>query len=155
MIDGWRIVKAKHARLAFSGEASSVSGGRWNSPGTKIIYTASSVSLAILEILVHLGRSDILGAYHLFHIAFDDSLVRQLDRSSLPSTWRNHPPPIETQAIGDQWSRANASVALAVPSVIVPHETNYLLNPGHHDFSAVRIDDPTPFPIDDRLFRAA
>lgn len=153
MIEAWRITKAKYANQAFTGDASSAVGGRWNSPGTKVIYTASSISLAVLEIIAHLNRSDILNAYQLIQVTFEESIVRQLDKASLPPTWRDHPPPIEVQRIGDQWLATSTSVVLAVPSAIVPQETAYLLNPLHPEFRRLQIADPIPFPIDDRLIR--
>jgi RES domain-containing protein len=154
MTEAWRIVKAKHSKGAFTGEASSLLGGRWNSPGTKLIYTASSISLALLEMLVHLGRSETLEAYQLIRIAFEESHLVRLDRSSLPPTWRSYPPPREVQNIGDQWVAANTSVILAVPSAVVPSEVNYLVNPSHPDFRSLRISEPMPFPIDRRLATA-
>ena len=60
MVSAWRITKRKHARSAFTGEGARLYGGRWNSPGTAIIYTAESQSLAVLEILVHLDSPELL-----------------------------------------------------------------------------------------------
>ena len=54
MIRAWRIVKTRYSADAFSGEGARLYGGRWNSPGVAMVYTAGSKSLATLEVLVHL-----------------------------------------------------------------------------------------------------
>ncbi len=151
MVEAWRIVKSKYVTGAFSGQSASDYGGRWNSPGTRIVYTASSTSLALLEILVHLGFPQTLPSYSLILAIFDEDLVLQFDTSSLPDNWREQPPPRETQAIGDEWVASGRSAVLAVPSVIVPHETNLLINPLHPDFTKVTLHNPIDFPIDGRL----
>ncbi len=61
MVVAWRIVKRKHAKKAFTGEGARQFGGRWNSPGVAIVYTAESQSLAALEILVHLRELGVAG----------------------------------------------------------------------------------------------
>jgi RES domain-containing protein len=53
--------------------------------------------------------------------------------------------------IGDAWARAARTAALAVPSVVVPQETNYLLNPLHGAFSRIRVGKPLAFSFDPRL----
>jgi RES domain-containing protein len=111
----WRITKTRYAAQAFDGKGARLAGGRWNSPGTPLVYTSSSGSLATLEILVHLGNSSILGSYSLIWCEFDASLVRPLDRSLLPKRWRISPPPPETQALGDRWVGDGISAVLAVP----------------------------------------
>jgi RES domain-containing protein len=151
MVEAWRIVKSKYVPGAFTGQSASDYGGRWNSPGTKVVYTASSASLALLEILVHLGFPQTLPSYSLILAIFDDNLVLQLDIPSLPGKWREQPAPLETQSIGDEWVASARSAVLAVPSVVVPHETNLLINPLHPDFAKIIVHDPIDFPIDGRL----
>ena len=75
-VTAWRITKRKHTRHAFTGEGAREFGGRWNNPGTAIVYTAQSQSLAALEMLVHLDSSDLLEKYVLIGVEFDQSLVR-------------------------------------------------------------------------------
>ena len=53
--------------------------------------------------------------------------------------------------MGDQWLASGQSCILEVPSVIVPHESNYILNPKHPDFSSIQIGDPIDLDIDQRL----
>ena len=138
-LSAWRIVKAKHAASAFSGIGARLAGGRWNSPGHPVVYTAASASLAMLEMLVHLQSEELLKRYVLFEVTFDDSLVTTVVPTSLPKTWRKSPPPAALQRIGYAWLAAGTSAILRVPSVIVPAEYNYLLNPAHADFGRIAI----------------
>jgi RES domain-containing protein len=151
MATGWRIVKSRYASTAFDGEGARLYGGRWNSPGTRMVYTSSTISLAVLEVLVHLQEASLLSSYSLISADFDDALVERLERSRLPDGWRTYPAPSDLQRIGDDWVRSQRSVALEVPSVIVVRESNYLLNPAHPDFSSVVIGEPEPFTFDVRL----
>src|SRR5437773_8858571 len=105
----WRIVKAKHAATAFSGDGSKRFGGRWNSSGFPAIYLAGSTSLAILEMLVHLQSQELLSRYVLFEVTFNASLVTTLEPVRLPKTWRKSPPPRALQQIGDDWLRKGTS----------------------------------------------
>jgi RES domain-containing protein len=151
MATGWRIVKSRYASTAFDGEGARLYGGRWNSPGTRMVYTSSTISLAVLEVLVHLQEASLLSSYSLISADLDDALVERLDHSMLPDGWRTYPAPSDLQRIGDDWVRSQRSVALEVPSVIVVRESNYLLNPTHPDFASVIIGEPEPFTFDERL----
>jgi RES domain-containing protein len=144
-------VKRKHARGAFSGEGARLYGGRWNNPGTPLVYTAQSQSLATLEMLVHLDTEELLARYVFFAVSFSSSLISEIDASQLPKNWRNDPPPARLKTIGDVWAAAGKSAVLRVPSAIVPGESNFLLNPRHRDFHKVAIDGPEPFRFDSRL----
>jgi RES domain-containing protein len=152
-ITAWRIVKARHAADAFDGEGARVEGGRWNSPGAPVVYTSQSAALAVLELLIHLGRGSILSAYVLIPCTFDDALVSRLDRKRLPNNWRSYPAPPELQLIGDEWVRSGTSAVLEVPSAIINSDSNYLLNPQHRNFQAIRVMNPQPFEFDLRLVR--
>jgi len=151
MPTGWRIVKTRLAARAFDGEGARRYGGRWNSPGTRVVYTAQSVSLAVLELLVHLQASPLLASYALRSARFDDRPVSAVDRSSLPSDWRAFPAPPALQRIGDTWIAAGSSLVLEVPSAIVEGESNYLINPAHPAFRRLRIGPPVRFRLDPRL----
>lgn len=151
IITAWRITKSKYIESAFTGEGAEESGGRWNSEGTRMVYASSSVSLAILEILVNLSDERILSAYQLIPFRFDQRLMRSIDLKTLPDDWAASIPSIPSKAIGDEWVRSNGSLVLEVPSAVVPLEKNYLVNPRHPDFSRITIDEPIPFPFDIRL----
>jgi RES domain-containing protein len=150
-VTAWRITKHKHLNSAFTGEGARLFGGRWNSSGTPMIYVAQSQSLAVLEVLVHLDSAAILEKYVLLRVDFDQSRVTDLKKSELPTSWRADPPPIETQAIGDDWAAAEKSLALRVPSTLVPGESNFLLNPLHPDFKTLKVFKAQSFRFDPRL----
>lgn len=151
MVTAWRITKRKHARNAFTGEGAREFGGRWNNPGTAIVYTAQSQSLAALEMMVHLDSSELLGKYVLIGVEFDQSLIRPVERSAMPRRWRSDPLPPEVRSIGDDWVLAGSSAVLQVPSALVPGEDNFLLNPEHRDFTQLRFGKPLTFRFDPRL----
>ena len=151
IVRSWRIVKAKYARTAFSGAGAKISGGRWNSPGTGVIYTAGSISLGSLEMLVHLGSKDVLRHYVTFELSFEEALVRRIPAAELPRSWWNPRAPAVCQSVGDEWVRSSDSPVLALPSAIVRTEWNYLLNPAHPDFPEIEIAPAQPVRLDKRL----
>lgn len=142
MVTAWRIIKKRHWSTAFDGEGARRYGGRWNSPGTRVVYLAESRALAALEILVGIRSPAPLPGYVLASVRFDESLVDTVPRSSLGSRWREIPPHPSTQQTGDDWAAEGRSALLRVPSVIIPDELNYLLNPAHPDFGAILIGEP-------------
>lgn len=150
-ITAWRITQARYADEAFTGEGARRYGGRWNSQGTAVAYTAGSRSLALLEILFHLESTRLLGAYVLTPVTFEPHDVEALDESTLPADWRMHPAPASTQKIGDAWVRDARSPVLRVPSVILPAEPNYVLNPSHIGFNDLIVGHPEPLDVDGRL----
>ncbi len=162
----WRLTKAKHARAEgaagaerglFSGYGSVLHAGRWHPKGRPVVYAAESAALALLETLVHVERADLLGFdYVAIPVTVpdaleDDGLVEVLDPGSLPADWRAWPYPASTQALGTAWFDARRAVVLIVPSVVVPHERNVLLNPTHPRFGELEIGEAQPFPVDPRL----
>jgi len=150
MPEAWRIVKAKHAATAFSGDGAAKTGGRWNSRGVPVVYASSTKSLAALETLVHLNPP-VPFKYVAFRLQFDATLVENVPLNRLAADWRVEPPPPSTKAIGDAWLREVRSAVLALPSVIVPGELNYLLNPAHPAFKKISIGKPERFVFDPRL----
>jgi RES domain-containing protein len=82
-------------------------------------------------------------------------LVQDVDFASLPADWRTSPAPVSTKAIGDNWIKQASSAVLKVPSVIVPSEYNFLINPSHGDYTAISIGNPMPLDVDPRVFEKA
>jgi RES domain-containing protein len=149
-ITAWRVVKQRIAGTAFDGEGAREFGGRWNSTGHAVVYTASTTSLALLEILVH-SDAGLLAHYVAIPVTFKGELVDVVDADLLPAGWSTHPSPFELKRIGDEWIDSRRSCVLRVPSAVVTHEWNYLLNPAHPDFSSVDIGDPIAVETDARL----
>ena len=153
MVLAWRIVKNRYVEQAFDGEGARVNGGCWNSPGYRAVYVSESRALATLEVLAGLGSETPLVNYSLIGVRFEEDLVSEIDPPDLPEGWDNSPPGPASQTVGDLWLAEQSSVVLRVPSVIVPAESNYVLNPTHPDFIKVTIDAPEELRIDPRLRR--
>ncbi len=154
MVTTYRICKAKHVATWFDSEGALRFGGRWNSRATRILYTAESLSLAALEMLVHLNNEEILLAYSFATAEFEESLILPVEEfCSLPENWSASPAPLEIQRIGDEWARAQASVVLKVPTSVLPVEFNYLINVEHPEFSKVKLGKPQTLTFDERLYK--
>ena len=151
MGSAWRIVLQSAASTAFSGEGAQRYGGRWNSRNVRVIYASEHQSTAALEVFVHNKPFNPNEKYKAFHLEWPDSLTEQFPAEKLPANWRIFPAPLEIKEIGDRWVQERRSAVLALPSVISPAETNFLLNPEHRDFKRIRIAPPTDFEFDSRL----
>lgn len=151
MPTAWRIIKTRYADHAWDGEGTRSQGGRWTSPGKPAVYVAESISLATLEILVHLQNPSTLALYSLASVSFPDSAADGVPASTLSRRWRDYPAPPELQQIGDQWLELGKHAVLQVPSAVVPAERNYLLNPAHPDFKGFKFSKPQPYVVDTRL----
>jgi RES domain-containing protein len=153
MVTAWRVVKRKHFKSAFSGEGARLFGGRWNRPGTAMVYTAESQSLAALELLVRLDSAALLDEYVVCEAAIGERLIERLDAKRLPKHWDADPAPESVKEIGDRWVAEGSCAVLQVPSAVIPAESLYLLNPKHADFRELRLGAPMAFRLDRRLAR--
>ena len=136
---------------AFNGRGSLLASGRWHWAGVPVIYTAESRALAALETLVHTRKDQIPTDYVLLEIEVDDNQVESIPESDLPLGWRD-PEPQGSRNFGDAWVHSQRSVALVVPSIVIPQERNLLVNANHPQFNQVRVSPPQPFWWDHRLF---
>lgn len=150
-LTGWRIVPEEQAATAFDGEGARRYGGRWNSVGMAMVYASEHKSLAALEVRVHINTTKKLKRYKCFPFEFDQKLMKDFPLGSLPKDWQQEPPPPSLQQLGDAWVRAADSPILAAPSVIIPDERNYLLNPNHPQFAKIKIGKSEDFAFDPRL----
>lgn len=151
MPSAWRLTKTRFSSDPLNADGARLYGGRWNGQGTSVVYFAESISLAILEVLVHLNAAKLLEAYSLIRIDFDDRLLGKVTAETLPATWADFPAPPETQAIGDRWVRAADSLLLRVPSAVVPLEHLLVVNPCHSDRRHLEVVSSVPFRFDPRL----
>ncbi|MGE3076616.1 MAG: RES family NAD+ phosphorylase [Dehalococcoidia bacterium] len=148
-----RISAWKWRAGAFSGEGAKISGGRWNSPGSHCVYTSVNRALAVLEVIVHAAGYSPSRPYGIASAAIPDNLTMEIvETSGLPLGWDRVPANLAIQAIGDDWLRRASTAVLVVPSVLVPGERNFLLNPGHPDFGRIQVNDMMPLILDRRLF---
>lgn len=150
----YRLFQTKYAKNAFDGEGARIYPGRWNPAGVRMVYTAQSLSLAVLEILVHISAPAVLNNYSSIAVSFDDKHVADVrDVAKLPRNWQDYPAPPMLKEIGRAWTESEMSLVLAVPSVVVPSEHNFLINPAHPDFDKMKIDKPVKFKFDERLVK--
>jgi len=121
-----------------SGEGAKHSGGRWNRPGTAVVYTSTSIALACLETLVHRRSSSLPMNRYLVRIDVPDALWDAREQLASPGVgWDAEPVGRVSLDAGAGWARRLSSAILAVPSAIVPEEFNVLINPAHPDAGAV------------------
>lgn len=148
----WRLVKTSRAPHAFDGEGARMYGGRWNHPGTGLVYVSESLALAALETLVHLTPGSRHLLFQSFRVEAPASLrIEELHAHSLPKDWRAEPPRDETKDIGTEWAKRGSSCVLLLPSAVVPSERNALLNPDHSEFPSLKIASTGEFSFDPRL----
>ena len=143
-----RLARKKPAE-AFSGEGGLHFALRWNSAGTRLVYASSSIALACLETLVHMQIVAQSEERWLFTVDVPDRFVEELRQP--PKGWDAEPATAVSQVVGDQWIASARSVALLVPSVVVPLEQNALINPRHPQFRLEWVRNPVRFRYDPRL----
>jgi len=149
----YRRAKERHGNTPekmLSGEGARRYGGRFNTPFTPLVYTASSRALAALEIVVNLDTEHTLPAYWIAKIIMPDALVETMAVADMPVGWDaiSIHTPISARW-GNLWCERGR--AIAVPSVIVPEEHNILLNPRHPRFDEIAVDALKPYGLSDRL----
>ncbi len=138
--------------MAFDGEGARRYPGRWNAKGVPMVYCASSLSLAALEMFVHLDPDDLPDDVVSIQAEVPDELLADVvDPKSLPGGWSRTPGPTALRDLGSQWVRSSRGVALVVPSAVIPRERNVLLNPKHADFARIRVQAPERFTFDPRM----
>lgn len=141
-MDVWRLCRRRYADL--SGEGARLAGGRWNPMGLAVVYFAEHPALAAMEVRVHLDLPFALlpADYVLMRVRLPDRTIAHLDEM-----------PPDTVAAGTEWLVEGRSAGLRVPSVLVPHAWNILLNPVHRDAARAKIVAVEPFGFDPRLWR--
>lgn len=115
------------------------SGGRWNRKGTRMVYASASRALACLETLVHLGSGDLPLNRCLVAISVPLAAWRARARFDPGARvgWDAEPAGLVSLDWGTAWATACPSLLADVPSVIVPEESNVLINPAHPDAAAL------------------
>ncbi len=152
----WRIATQTTAYAAtdLSGTGARLTGGRWNSPGRPVVYTSTSMSLAVLETVVHLKSSSFPFARYLVRLEVPHALWkarRVHEVAQLPDGWDALPAGSVSRHHGDDWLAAGHPLLLEVPSVVLPEESNVLINPLHRDAHKVKATMVRPFAYDARL----
>ena len=150
----YRICKNKYAN-DLKGTGAYISGGRWNTVGNFVLYTSSTVSLSMLEVLVHVSSYTWPNDMSLVTIQIPDGSIKNIEINDLPKDWNTLPSSDSAQKIGDQWLSENKFLVLSVPSVVNPYEVNYLINPDHPLFRDIQIEKIEPWSFDQRFKNAS
>jgi RES domain-containing protein len=144
----YHLGSTKFARQ-LTGEGAKLHGGRWNNIGQPCIYASGAKSLCVLEYAANVSIDEMNPnlSFTAYEITDDSWAVFTL--KDLPAGWQNVPSPAEVKEWGTR--QLQKHLALRLPSVIVPSEYNFLLNPLHPDFRNVRIVEVEPFTFDRRI----
>jgi len=149
----YRLSRKKYAS-SLNGIGASLRGGRWNSKGVQLIYTAANRALAMAEVAVHFTFATLADDYIMLTIKIPANVSPgTINSKTLPKNWSSFPHKSNTQAIGDKFVFERKHLLLKVPSVVVYGDFNYLINPNHPDFKKMKITNRDEFPFDRRLFK--
>lgn len=149
----YRLAKRRYG--VYDGSGAALEGARWNSPGRLLIYASEHYATAILEKLVHAGRTQLPGAHHAAAIEIpDDVSSEQFDPRAVEG-WDSEDS-AAARAYGDEWHAAGRTAVLIVPSLPgQPIERNFIINPAHPDASRIRVRPTFDVVWDGRLFGPA
>jgi RES domain-containing protein len=119
-----------------------------------VVFTSATLSLAALARSVHtdsdLEPTDLVAIPVEFN---DDIEIESVEVETLPADWRTFPPPPALARIGEQWLHGSRTAVLSVPSVVIPHERNLVLNPTHREFARLSIGRSEPFSFDPGMWK--
>jgi len=149
----YRIAKLKYLK-DLSGEGARLFGGRWNKKGSKMVYFSESLSLCVLEILVHLDYKYLGNDFGYIAIEIPEDSIKTVSVKQLSPNWRVNPPQLYTQDFGTKWLDSNKTLALKVPSAVLPIQNNVLINPDHDLHKTLKIVDKGKLNLDSRMFKA-
>jgi RES domain-containing protein len=148
----YRIVTHRYSN-DLNGKGASLYGGRWNEIGTAILYAAQHRSLALCEMMVNLDEIQLEQDFDILTISVPDkSKHKKLTTKQLPDNWKSRFIQNDTKLIGNKFAAEKKYLSLEVPSVVIPEESNFLINPLHEDFQKVKIVERKQFIFDRRLF---
>lgn len=146
----YRLSKCNYAD-DLSGTGARLYGARWNSIGVPMVYFASSRSLALLEVLVHLPPALIPDNFCMSVYQVPDDFIEFKVRQ-LPQNWSEMEYQTNIQKIGDSFIKSKSNLLCKVPSIIIHDEYNFLLNPLHPLAGEAKLLEREAFSFDKRLF---
>jgi RES domain-containing protein len=134
-----------------NGEGARLFGGRWNMKGDACIYTSATRSLCILEYAANVSLGELPPDLSITVYTIPDKTCRLFTQNDLPEDWENVPAPLATKQFGSAQLADADCACFGVPSVVVPDEMNYILNPAAREFEKVKIDSIEIFTFDQRI----
>lgn len=147
----YRIVATRRAATAFDGEGARKFGGRWNPQGVPVAYLTESRALAALEIPVHFGRDVAHASWSLIEVDVPEKMITSVPISALPKGWNDLKTSTVSRQFGADWVEKADSLAILLPSAIIPEERIMVMNVRHPGFSKIKASAPVPFYFDPRL----
>jgi RES domain-containing protein len=157
LVTAYRLVRRTRTKDAFTGEGSRLFGGRWTPKGLPAVYCSQHLSLCVLELRVNQDRFLAQEGYRFFTITFRSTFLESLSLPDAPKGWDKPKTSSNrltaAQGFGELWLLEKRSAVLGVPSLVLPQENNFILNPLHPDFASIRISRPTPIRLDSRLWK--
>ncbi len=148
----YRLCKCKWAR-DLSGRGAETAGGRWNSKGVPVLYTAGSRALATVEVAVHTPLGNLPEDYCMVTLELPDGPIAAIKQKDLPADWNSWPAPVTIKQFGDSFIEEGEFLILKVPSATVDGDFNYLINPQHRKAGEIRVLSVRLFSFDKRLFK--
>lgn len=151
----WRIAVEAPAYTAndLGGTGAKISGGRWNSSGTPLIYSTTNIALATIETVLHIRTGGLPFNRFLVRIDVPDGVWNaRVVLDPLPGGWDAVPSGMTSRTTGDAWVASCSSALLLVPSVSVPDEYNVLINPLHPDVATMTATTIKRWIYDPRFF---
>lgn len=146
----FRIGDPNGAYAIFDATGSTLAPGRWNTPGSPMIYTSRHYSTALLEKLVR-GSGRLPPNQHLVRITvLRGASYEVFSPPSLPG-WDTMPATV-SRSFGERWWAERRSAVLIVPSVVARLDDNVLINPMHPEFGGIEAGLHEPVFWDRRLF---
>ncbi|HAM50509.1 MAG TPA: hypothetical protein DCP92_07350, partial [Nitrospiraceae bacterium] len=151
----YRLVIKDYAASALTGNSAAEHPGRWNHRGYRAVYAAENRALASVELYVNLSEEDVVNLeFSLFTLHIPQEVrIADLKLKDLPKDWRSIPPSDSTRDIGTTWLVKGETAVLTVPSIVIPEEKNFILNPNHPDFQKVKKIGPQAFSYDCRIIK--
>jgi RES domain-containing protein len=159
-MQAWRIATdtPDYTSDDLSGTGAKITGGRWNRVGLPMLYCASSVSLACLETMVHLGAGGLPLNRYLVSIGIPEDVWKRREEyllGGLPVGWDAAPPGKVSLDCGDEWLTSLRSAVAVVPSSIATEDAVILINPSHPDAKAVTAIKTRRWLYDPRMFMSS
>ncbi len=143
----YRITNPEFTKLIASGRVA-----RWNERGQFVIYAAASIALACLENIVHRNSEGLMGDFRILYIEVPKRVfVKKIELNDLPKGWSDEINFEICQEIVTNWLENSESCLLCIPSVIIPLENNFLINPQHPDFKFIKLLSVKEFTFDNRI----
>jgi RES domain-containing protein len=136
-----------------TGTGAEITGGRWNSKGIRVLYTAQSASLAMLEVVARINNTVVEAPYCMIVLEVPNDSIKEFKSTELTNTWDNFPAEEQTRLAGDKFVNEQKALLLKVPSIIVPEEHNYIINPAHNRFTDIKVVSKRNISFDKRFIK--